>query len=382
MHFHKRFGAVTATAAAALLVTAGSAAAHQVSHDFGHWDRDGAVFVQTNNPAGNAITVYDRNPGGRLTAAGTYATGGIGGQLAGSVVDRLASQNSVVYDAEVGELFAVNAGSNTVSVFAVDGDRLHLRQVISSGGTFPASIAARGDLVYVLNSTGAGEIQGFRLVGGGNLQPIAGSGRSLGLNPTATPQFVNTAGDIAFSPEGNQLLVTTKANTNAIDVFGVDRFGLPSAAPVVNSEPGDVPFALAFQGSNQVDVGEAGVNAVASFELHGNGTLTPLSSVPTGGAATCWLVADGPELFAGNAGSATESSVFSSWSGALTLTATTGTDPGTVDAAVSPQGRNLYVETGGNGIVDEFAVGFGGSLTEIGSVTVPNAAGGEGIATS
>jgi hypothetical protein len=58
----------------------------------------------------------------------------------------------------------------------------------------------------------------------------------------------------------------------------------------------------------------------------------------------------------------------------------TGTDPGTVDAA-SAAGF-LYVQTGGNGIVDEFAIGTGGSLTKIGSVTVPGAAGGEGIVAS
>ena len=382
MFAYRKLGAAAATAAAVLVVTAGSAAAHGVPHDFGHWDRGGAVFVQTDNPSGNAVVVYNRNPGGTLSPAGSYATGGNGGVLQGSVVDHLASQNSLVYDAQVGELFAVNAGSNTVSAFDVDGDRLHLRQVISSGGTFPASIAVHGDLVYVLNSTGGGRIQGFRLVGDGSLQPIAGSGRSLGLNPAATPQYVTTPGDIAFSPDGSQLLVTTKANTNAIDVFGVNWFGLPSAAPVVNSEPGDVPFSVAFEGANQVDVGEAGPNAVASFELHGNGTLTTLSSAATGGAATCWLVADGPELFAGNAGSATESSVLSTWSGALSLAATTSTDPGTVDAATSPDGRYLYVQTGANGIVDEFAVGFGGSLAEVGSVTVANAVGGEGIATS
>jgi 6-phosphogluconolactonase (cycloisomerase 2 family) len=363
MFAYRKLGAAAATAAAVLVVTAGSAAAHGVPHDFGHWDRGGAVFVQTDNPSGNAVVVYNRNPGGTLSPAGSYATGGNGGVLQGSVVDHLASQNSLVYDAQVGELFAVNAGSNTVSAFDVDGDRLHLRQVISSGGTFPASIAVHGDLVYVLNSTGGGRIQGFRLVGDGSLQPIAGSGRSLGLNPAATPQYVTTPGDIAFSPDGSQLLVTTKANTNAIDVFGVNWFGLPSAAPVVNSEPGDVPFSVAFEGANQVDVGEAGPNAVASFELHGNGTLTTLSSAATGGAAT-------------------ESSVLSTWSGALSLAATTSTDPGTVDAATSPDGRYLYVQTGANGIVDEFAVGFGGSLAEVGSVTVANAVGGEGIATS
>jgi hypothetical protein len=379
MSTNGKLGAAAALTAAVLMVTAGSAGARGVAHDHGH---SAAVFVQTDALTGNAIAAYDRNSDGTLTAAGTYATGGDGGQLAGSVVDHLASQDSLSYDATAGELFAVNAGSDTVSVFRVDGDRLALRQVIGSGGTFPASIAVHGDLVYVLNSTGRGEIQGFRLDGNGTLRRIPESGRALGLDAPAIPQFVSTPGDIAFSPDGSRLLVTTKAGSNAIDVFAIDPSGRPAAAPVVNAEPGDVPFSLAFQGADQVDVGEAGANAVASFQLNGDGTLTPLSSVATGGLATCWLASDGPLLFAGNAGSATESSVLSSDSGTLTLAATTGTDPGTVDAAVSPTGQYLYVQAGFNGQVDEFSVGSGGSLTALGSVTVPNAAGGEGIATS
>jgi hypothetical protein len=50
-----------------------------------------------------------------------------------------------------------------------------------------------------------------------------------------------------------------------------------------------------------------------------------------------------------------------------------------VDAAAAGNGRFLYVQTGKAGIVDEFAVGGGGSLTAIGSVTVAGSAGGEGI---
>jgi hypothetical protein len=42
------------------------------------------------------------------------------------------------------------------------------------------------------------------------------------------------------------------------------------------------------------------------------------------------------------------------------------------------RGKYLYVQTGANGIVGEFRVHLG-HLTEIGSVTVVNAAGGEGI---
>jgi 6-phosphogluconolactonase (cycloisomerase 2 family) len=377
----KLAAAAAVTAAASFTLAAGSAGARPLSS--GHELRGpaGAVFVQSDDTTGNTIAVYDRSHGGTLSPAGTYATGGDGGQLASSVVDHLASQNSLVYDAGQQELFAVNAGSDTVSVFGVDGDHLHLRQVVGSGGSFPVSIAVHGDVVYVLNALNGGSIQGYRLTHG-NLSSIAGSWRPLGLDPTATPQFVTTPGDIAFTPDGRDLLVTTKANTNDIDVFSVDASGLPASTPVVNSEPGDVPFSLAFEGRDQVAVGEAGPNAVASFDLRGDGTLAPLSTVATGGSATCWLVADGRVLFAGNAGSGTESSVLDTPFGSLTLAATTNTDAGTVDATTSRDGRYLYVQTGGAGIVDEFQVGFAGSLTEVGSVTVPNTAGGEGIAAS
>ena len=54
--------------------------------------------------------------------------------LAGSVVDHTASQGSLAYDASNGLLYAVNAGSNTISVFAVRGDRLALREGLDSAG--------------------------------------------------------------------------------------------------------------------------------------------------------------------------------------------------------------------------------------------------------
>src|SRR5258708_6401184 len=84
----------------------------------------GEVFVQTDAVSGNAIVVYDRAAGGTLRMAGTYPTGGLGGVLNGSVIDHLASQGSLAYDRTSGLLYAVNAGSDTVTVFSVSGDRL------------------------------------------------------------------------------------------------------------------------------------------------------------------------------------------------------------------------------------------------------------------
>ena len=145
-----------------------------------------AVFVQTNAAAGNEVVAYEQQDDGTLTSPHSYSTGGNGGALSGAVVDRLASQGSLTFDPQHALLFAVNAGSNTVSVFAVDGSHLSLREIVPSGGEFPVSIAVQNDLVYVLNARAGGSVSGYR-VRSGLLQPIPGSTRPLELDPRPPP---------------------------------------------------------------------------------------------------------------------------------------------------------------------------------------------------
>jgi DNA-binding beta-propeller fold protein YncE len=371
MRISPRFGAAAASTALSLIALGGGSASA-----FGGTR---AVFAQTDNLAGNQIVAYDREAGGTLKEAGSYATGGLGGALEGSVVDHLASQGALTYDSQDGLLFAVNAASNTVSVFAVSGDRLALRETISSGGSFPVSVAVANGLVYVLNAEEGGSLAGFRISAGG-LQPIPGSTRALGLNPAATPQFVNTPGEVAFSPDGGQLIVTTKANGNAVDVFGVDALGHLTNAPVVTTLPGAVPFAVEFDHQRHLLVTEAGPNAVANFELHRDGTLAQLGVLATGQKATCWIVQVGERFYVSNAGSGSVSGLQSVADGRLLRPlGNTTTDAGTVDAASPSGGRLLYVQAGAGGNLDEFAVQGDGTLTALGSVTVPGAVGGEGI---
>ena len=214
MKLSRLIGAAGAAAAAvALLAGPAHAEAHAAA---------GAVFVQTDDPAGNTVVAYDRNPDGSLRQAGSYRTGGRGGVLDGSVVDHLASQGSLAFDRAGGLLYAVNAGSDTITVFRVHGDRLTRRRVLPSFGDFPVSIAVHGSSLYVLNARGGGSLQGF-LRAGGALVPVPGRHRGLGLDPAATPEFTHTPGEVAFTPDGDQLVVTTKANGNAVDVFGVGR---------------------------------------------------------------------------------------------------------------------------------------------------------------
>ena len=338
------------------------------------------VFVQTDNVAGNQVVAYDRAANGVLTLANTYATGGLGGVLNGSQVDHLGSQGSLTFDAADSSLYAVNAGSNTVSVFAVRGDQLSLRQVVSSGGTFPVSVAVHGSFVSVLNALGGGSIQEYFSFFG-YLVPLPGSHRDLGLTiPTDTTQFTHTPGQVLYSPDGTKLIVTTKATTNAIEVFGVGPFGYLSPSPVVTIEPGSVPFALAFDPAGHLAVAEAGTSALATFDLNRNGTLAPISLLASGQPGLCWVTATGFYLYTGNTAANSTSGYSSSATGTLSLLGATPTDPGTVDGSASSDGHFLYVQTGGNGIVDEFAINASGGLSEIGSVGISGAAGGEGIA--
>jgi 6-phosphogluconolactonase (cycloisomerase 2 family) len=365
--------AVAGAAAAALSAPAATAQA---------WPgQAAAVFVQTDNTAGNTIVAYTPTAAGGLQQAGSYPTGGNGGATMGSVVDHLSSEGSLAFDRRAGLLYAVNAGSNTITVFRVLGDRLVRSQVISSGGQFPVSIAVHGSQVFVLNAWGGASVAGFLQVGG-YLIPVPSWTRDLGLGTSSSTVFTGTPGQIGFTPDGSQLVVTTKNAADTVDVFADGLFG-PSAEPTVTSLPGTVPFGFTFDQYGHLALVETGTDTIASFTIARDGTLTQLGSAATGQVATCWITA-APQgtLYASNAGSGTESALSTQPGGAVTLLGNTPADAGTVDAAASSDGQFLYVQAGGPGNVDAYRIGPGGSLTETGSVTVPGAAGGEGIVAS
>jgi hypothetical protein len=197
-----------------------------------------AVFVQTNDPSANAVRVYDQASNGKLRFAASYATGGLGGSTVAAPTDALSSQGSLTFDAADGLLFAVNAGSDTVTVFAVSGDKLRRTQVVASGGDFPVSVAVKHGLVYVLNGGGTGSVSGYR-VNGDQILPISGSIRSLGLNNTSPPNFLNSPVQVTLSPGGGQLIIPTKSN-GVIDVFLINPTGRPSDTPVQNPSAGSI----------------------------------------------------------------------------------------------------------------------------------------------
>ena len=253
--------------------------------------------------------------------------------------------------------------------------------MVGTAGDFPVSVTAHGDRVFVLNARDGGSIQGYLNLGG-RLFRVPSWHRELNLPVTdeaSTAEFTHTPGQVAFTPDGRHVIVTTKASTNSILVYSFGRSGHLAHDPVVRTEDGAVPFSVAFDSAGHLQVTDAGPSAVAAYAVGAGGTLAPLGVTPTGQRATCWIDASGNLLAASNAGSASVTTLRAQPSGATTKLADTATGPGTVDADFTRDGRNLYVQTGGNGGVDAFAVAAGGALTKVGSVTVPDGAGGEGI---
>ena len=214
-----------------LVLLLATAAAALVAAQAGYADRPGdLVFVQTNELNGNQVVVYDRGADGTLTRAGTYPTGGLGGAAApGTESDRLASQGSLAYDARHRLVIAVNAGSDTVSSFRVSGDRLTLANVVPSGGQFPASITVHNGLAYVLNSGGAGTVQGFRVSDDG-LHAIPGSARTLGLANTDPPFFLTSPSDASF-------LYAETGSAGTVDEFRAESDGSLTKLGVVTGLP-------------------------------------------------------------------------------------------------------------------------------------------------
>src|SRR5215210_1377098 len=361
---------VVAALALAALLTAQGVFAHGTPRGDGS-----AVFVQTNELNGNRIVVFERSGSGHLTRAGSYATGGNGGIAApGTESDRLASQGSLVYDEGHRLLFAVNAGSDSISLFRVRGDRLELTDVDGSGGDFPASIAVSGDLVYVLNSGDDGRLQGFR-IHGNHLHRLSGSSRSLGLANTDPPNFLTSPGQIGFTPDGSKLVVTTKAIKSTIEVFDVRRDGRLSQTPVSNASATPVPFAFTFDPAGRLVSGEAGTSSVTTYMLGSDGRLTGPQSLSDGQVALCWIVRAGEFYFVSNTGSNTLSGYRIDAAGRPSLVTPTGlvatTPAGPIDLAVS--GGFLYAQTGTAGTVEEFRIEATGTLTRIGSITGPPA---------
>ena len=335
--------------------------------------KSGAVYVLTNQVS-NAVAAFDRAPDGTLTAAGTFSTGGAGNPVAqpgDPATDPLASQGALILSDDKQFLFAVNAGSNEISVLSIGKDALTLVDKVSSGGVRPISLTVHENLLYVLNEGGTPNITGFTVSDTGELTPLPGSTRPLTAGSAADPA------EVSFNPDGSLLVVTEKA-ANLIDVYVVGSDGV-AGPPIPNPSNGLTPFGFAFDQRNNLIVSEAvggapNASAVSSYIAALNGTLDVVSaSVPDMQTAACWIVItnSGRYVYTTNTGSGVASSYTLDANGTLTLlnsvAANLGATSFPIDMALNNSGRYLYVHAAGLQTVEAFSVAPDGSLTSIDS---------------
>src|SRR5713101_999768 len=273
----------------------------------------GAVYTLNNSSSGNAVLVFSRAADGHILPAGMFATGGTG------TGKGLGNQGALAIDAANSFLFAVNAGSDNISVFRIGKDGLRLVDLVPSGGHQPISLTVSRKVLYVLNNGGAvggsDTIAGFAVGANGHLKPIV-SGLPLSAGSVGPAQ-------IGFNSDGDVLLVAEKS-TNNIDVFSVDDDG------VAVGPTNDVRFAYTTN---------TGSGNVSGYRVEFNGVLRLLN-------------ADGQ-------------------------TANTGTGSTPLDAAISNDARFLYVLTPGTSNIQGFVVALDGSLTQLSRATgIPSSASG------
>jgi 6-phosphogluconolactonase len=331
------------------------------------------VYTMTNAASGNEIVVINHSDDGSPSLT-MVPTGGLGSGAG------LGSQGSVILSENRRWLFAVNAGSNQISVFAVRGTALKLTDVVDSGGMMPISLTVHGNTVYVLNAGGSGNISGFRLRNNGTLSPLAGSTQPLSNGGAgASPQ----PAQVSFHAAGNLLVVTA---TNLIDTYEVNKKGI-TGPPVTHPSSGMTPFGFAFDQRDHLIVSEAfggapNASAMSSYLVDGDAFELISPSVGTTQTAACWVVIskDGNYAYDTNTGSDSISSFQIGSDGSLTLldpqAGLTGDAP--IDMALTHDGTILFALAGAGGLVSAFQVESDGSLVHLVDVSVP--AGSVGLA--
>ena len=347
----------------------------------------GAVFAMTNAAEGNEIVRYVRLSNGRLIRLNdNVSTRGLG---IGVDTD---TQGPLRMSEDGRYLYAVNPGSDNISVFEVSGVFLSLIQVVDAGDQ-PLSLTINGNLLYSMDGSVAGNgIRGFRIANDGTLTQLPDSFRMLS-SPIAVP------GEVRFSPDGQRIVVTEKTtNTlftpqNAIDVFAIGSDGYASEKPVRAASFGLRPFAVAFRNDGKLLVVESfnaapNLSAASSYDVNSDGTLSVISgSVQNGQSDTCWIVISNDQQYAytANFANGTISSYRIAADGSLTLVqgaaASNGAMSQPVDLVLSRDGQYLYQLLRGTGAVAAFRVVGDGTLVSLGVTTggLPVANGASGL---
>lgn len=251
-----------------------------------------AIYFMTND-AENSVVAIPIGSDGTLSGGVLTSTGGAGSNAVNAdnkpaVPDALVSQSALTL---VGtNIFAVNAGSNTLSMLTIDAaDPTKLTLVgepVSLPGEFPNTVAASAKHSLVCVGT-TGAVAGiscasFSDAGLGAMDEL----RPIDLGQTTPPVGpTNTVSQVFFSGDQESLFVTVKGDP------AVNKTGFLSVFPVEQdcANMTAVERRQNCKGGRCRDAGEAGANAMTSVlstqdvRSSPNGTAVLFGSLPIPG---------------------------------------------------------------------------------------------------
>ncbi|GKT52679.1 3-carboxymuconate cyclase [Colletotrichum tofieldiae] len=352
-----------------LLVTSSVAVSARPARCHGT-NRVGRVIYTITNDKANSVVAVPISSNGMLSGGTSISTGGAGSNFFDGTTngpaapDALASQSALTIAGT--NLFAVNAGSNTMTMFAIDqSDPTKLTMVgqpVAVPGEFPNTVAAsqKNNLVCVGSSGAKSGIScaKFSENGVGAMDML----RSVDLNQTTPPAGpTNTISQAFFSNDESTLLATVKGDpdkmkTGFLAAYQVESGGGGTSVSQSGMRSSPNGTAVLFGSStipntNNIFATDASFGgAVLSLDKQTNVASVKGMAAVDGQKATCW-VAISPATntaFVTDVGtnrlvemSLTDASIKS------TLDLTANGDPGLTDLKAA--GKFVYALSPGNG---------------------------------
>jgi DNA-binding beta-propeller fold protein YncE len=274
------------------------------------------VYVESNDPAGNAIFGFARHADGSLVPlpGSPYPVGGLG-ITPTFALGPFDSDQNVIVNPDHTLLFAVNGGSNSVAVFNIAANGV-LTPVAGSpfpsGGSNPVSVGLAGDTLCVVNQDQDPDHPGlflpdytsFHVTPGGRLIPIANSTFFVDAGASPSQALIAPSNKLMFGAEFlGGLLRTFQIGRGGRLIPGVAQPLPPGEFAGTGAPPN--PLGLAVHPKLPLLYVEfVTISRIGVYRYSPSGELQFLRSVPDSGKAPCWALVnkEGTRLYASNTG--------------------------------------------------------------------------------
>ncbi len=259
----------------------------------------GAVYTMSNGASMNQILINTVNANGQLTMISAVTTNGTGVSTTNS--DPLFSQGSLTVYSNY--LFAVNPGSNSLSMFMIspsDATQLTLLSVQSTNGLFPISVTVNSMYACVLTG---GTITGIRCFtynsSGLFIMSLFDRNLTSYISQTVPPTGpAQTLSEILFSADNLALIISVKGINTTSQGYLLfytlnNSMTMLASTPIMMTPTSAVlPFSMTRVGTNGLLITDPGANGVLTLtysSTSGAITNSMLTSINTSlASALCW----------------------------------------------------------------------------------------------